>query len=356
MFKNLSINQVSLLICLAVGMINVVILALLSYQGWIEVYTLGYALFFMLMMITSFLVIKFLLDNFVYRKIKLIYKIIRKFKIEKDTSISDFNVVVTSNYHLDEVKSEVVNWAKNTQTELKDLQELEKYRRNYVGNLSHELKTPIFAAEGFIHTLLDGGLDDEEINRTYLQRAKNNINRIKSIVEDLEIINKLELGNFKMNITRFDIKSLADTVFKNLEVLADEKKIHLDFEDDTNRSYYVNADKENIRHVFINLITNAIKYGKEGGHIKVSFHTLDQSLLIEVSDDGIGISEEHLNHVFDRFYRVDPSRSRNLGGSGLGLSIVKHIIEAHGETVNVRSTPGVGSTFGFTLQQSINRN
>lgn len=351
MFKNLSTNQVSLLISLSIGLINVVIQILFAYMGKGSLEPGLAFLFFLITFSTSFIVVKFLLDNFVYHKIKLIYKIIRRFKVDKDTS-SDLGIGITTNYRLDDVRSDVVNWAKTTQAELRDLKELENYRRNYVGNLSHELKTPVFAAEGFIHTLLDGGLEDDDINKTYLNRAMNNINRIKNIVEDLEIINKLESGKFTMNMSKFDIKDLVAKVFENLEVLANEKNIDLDFKEGANKPILVEADKENIRQVIVNLVTNSIKYGKENGYIKVSIYSLDKSILVEVSDDGIGISEEHLNHVFDRFYRVDQSRSRARGGSGLGLAIVKHIIEAHGETINLRSTSSIGSTFGFTLKKA----
>jgi two-component system phosphate regulon sensor histidine kinase PhoR len=214
------------------------------------------------------------------------------------------------------------------------------------------LKTPIFNIQGFVHTLLDGALQDPKVNIMYLQRAAKNVDRLQAIVEDLETINKLEGGQMVLDLREFDIHELTDEVFSDLEMRAAERNIRLTYKDGANQHYRVMADKESIRQVLMNLIHNSIKYGSEGGVTKVSFYDMETFILVEVSDTGIGIEPDHAKHVFDRFYRVDKSRSREAGGTGLGLSIVKHILEAHKQTVNVRSSVGQGSTFGFTLEKA----
>lgn len=287
----------------------------------------------------------YLLERFVFRKIKLIYKIISKKKYADKEDL-----VIEGNF--DKVNREVARWAADTEREIKDLKELEDYRRSFVGNISHELKTPIFAIQGYLHTLLDGGLYDEKINLKYIQKAASNVDRLQNIVEDLEVINRLESGNVVLVYSKFDIKSLTEEVFDDLNFFAKKKKIKLQFKEGAGGQMFVNADKDRIRQVLNNLITNSIKYNDEGGKTIVSFYRLDESILIEISDNGIGIEEKHLKHLFDRFYRIDASRSRAQGGSGLGLSIVKHIVEIHEQNINVRSAPSIGSTFGFTLQKA----
>lgn len=252
---------------------------------------------------------------------------------------------------LEDVNTKVMEWAENTKKELATLKSLEEYRKNYVGNISHELKTPIFSIQAYLYTLLEGGLYDENINKDYLRRAVDNTVRLQNIVEDLEVITKLESGQMEMELRKFDIRQLTNDIFKDLKSMAKKKKISLKFKEGASHPYFVMADREAIRQVITNLLVNSIKYGKEGGTTKVSFYDTESEILIEVSDNGLGIDEKHLKHVFDRFYRVDSSRSRKQGGSGLGLSIVKHIVEAHDQTINVRSTPEVGSTFGFTLKK-----
>jgi len=296
-------------------------------------------------LIVNFLIVRFYLEKYVFRKIKLIYKLILDSKKEK----GNFDL---SQESLEDVNTKVMEWAENTKREIASLKSLEEYRKNYVGNISHELKTPIFSIQAYLHTLLEGGLYDENINMDYLRRAADNTDRLQNIIEDLEIITKLESGKAELDIKRFDIKELVGDIFLDVKAMAKKKKITLAFKDGDTQSFFVLADRETIRQVLINLIVNSIKYGREGGTTKVSFYDLDTEILTEVSDNGIGIEEKHLKHVFDRFYRVDSSRSRKQGGSGLGLSIVKHIIEAHDQAINVRSTINIGSTFGFTLKRA----
>lgn len=292
--------------------------------------------------------IKVLLERFVFRKIRVIYKIIRDAKLTR----KEKEAVDIGSASLESVTDEVVEWTERTTKEIESLKTLEEYRKSYVGNISHELKTPIFSIQGYLHTLLDGGLNDPSINKSYLLKASNNADRLQNIIEDLEIISKLESNDVILDKKRFDIKALTKEIFDDLENLAAQKQVKLQFKEGASSTTFVNADKETIRQVLVNLIVNAIKYGKEGGNVRVSFYDMETLALIEVSDNGPGIEEQHLKHLFDRFYRVDSSRARKIGGSGLGLSIVKHIIEAHGQTINVRSTIGLGSTFGFTLEKA----
>jgi two-component system, OmpR family, phosphate regulon sensor histidine kinase PhoR len=341
--KNLSIRELSIYIALFMAVLVALVEFLLLYllgDGWR--FLPGFILF-LFTFITAYIILQQFLENYVFRKIKLIYKIIARSKGSNSKEQRE------STNSLDQVNDEVVDWAKETASEIKSLHSLEEYRRHYVGNISHELKTPIFSIQGYLHTLLDGGMYDESILRKYLEKASSNTDRLQTIVEDLELISKLEGNEPSIEYTRFDVKGLVEEVLSDLEIKAAEKSIKLKLKESDNTKWYVYADRENIRQVLNNLLVNSIKYGKKGGTSRVSFHDIPDNVLIEVSDNGIGIEEKHLNHLFDRFYRVEKSRNRNDGGSGLGLAIVKHIIEAHGQTINIRSTHGAGSTFGFTL-------
>jgi two-component system phosphate regulon sensor histidine kinase PhoR len=228
---------------------------------------------------------------------------------------------------------------------------MERYRKEFLGNVSHELKTPIFNIQGYINTLLDGAWEDQEVLIHFLKKAAKSTDRIASLVEDLESISQLESGFLTMEMEIFDINDLIHDIFDSLDFRAAEKNIRLDFKEGCDTPFIVEADKDRVRQVIINLLVNSIKYGKENGYTLIGLYDMDENILIEVTDNGIGIEEEHLPRLFERFYRVDKSRSRDEGGTGLGLSIVKHIIEAHDQTINVRSTKGVGTTFAFTLKK-----
>lgn len=289
------------------------------------------------------------LRKYIYRKIKLIYKTIHQEKVapeEKNKTID-----VNSNI-IEDVEREVADWAESQRKELNKYKTWAEYRRNFMGDISHELKTPIFNIQGYLESLLDGGLEDETVNQMFITRAATNVQRLQTIVEDLESISRLESGDLILEMQTFDIKELTQEVFEDLEMKAKRRTINLDFKDGASNSFRVRADREKIRQVLNNLVNNSLKYGIEEGRTKVGFYDMDRHILIEVADNGIGIPKQHINHVFDRFYRVDKSRSRQMGGSGLGLSIVKHIVEAHKQTINVRSTPDLGSTFGFTLEKA----
>jgi two-component system phosphate regulon sensor histidine kinase PhoR len=246
----------------------------------------------------------------------------------------------------------VEEWAQNKLQEIERLKELERYRKDFVGNVSHELKTPIFNIQGYILTLLEGGLEDPNINKLYLNRSEKSIDRMISIVEDLESINKLETGELKPRFGIFDIVKVVEDVFEMEQRLSKERKISLEFSNKPDKPILVNADKKRIIEVLTNLVINGIKYGKKKGYIKVGFYDFADKLMVEVSDNGIGIAKQNLSRVFERFYRVDKSRSREQGGTGLGLSIVKHIIEAHNQTINVQSVLDEGTTFTFTLEKA----
>jgi two-component system, OmpR family, phosphate regulon sensor histidine kinase PhoR len=303
----------------------------------------------LVLFIAQYYLIRYFLEKFIYDKIKLIYKSIHSLKRTKEEKrelkASSKGDLIGS------VNEQVMDWARDRGEEIEELKKLETYRREFLANVSHELKTPLFNLQGFTLTLLDGGLEDPEINRDYLEKTQKNIERMITIVEDLEIISRLESGEARPVISRFDIVALTKEVFEFLEPKTRTNTIELIFGHEHYGEIQVLADKEKIREVIINLVDNSIKYGREHGRTKISFYEMDENILVEISDNGIGIDEEHISRLFERFYRVDKHRSRSGGGSGLGLAIVKHIIEAHNQTVNVRSAPGVGSTFAFTVKK-----
>ncbi len=313
-----------------------------------------YALFIVCLLVVylfSYIIIKVSVQKFIYDKIKLIYKTIHNFKVYKGQENGNNKRKELKNESLENVKKTVTEWVRGQKKEIEDLKKQEEYRREFIGDLSHELKTPIFNIQGYVLTLLDGALDDTVINREYLLRTEKSINRMISIVKDLDAIARLESGELTMKMERFDIILLIQEVYEFLEIQAKKRDIKLGFKKNHDKSLFVVGDKENIRQVATNLVDNSIKYGKTGGHTNVSFFDLDENILIEFTDNGIGIEREKIPRLFDRFYRIDKSRSREQGGSGLGLAIVKHILEAHNQTINVRSTTGVGTTFAFTLKK-----
>jgi two-component system, OmpR family, phosphate regulon sensor histidine kinase PhoR len=337
--RKLTIRQVTLVLTFIVLMTNICAGLLVHYGNNISWNILGG----LILLLINFLTIRYFVERFLFYKIKLIYKLITDSKKEINPKDIDDNI--------ENVNQRVIEWAENTKNEIASLKSLEEYRKNYVGNISHELKTPIFTIQGYLHTLIDGGLYDSKINVDFLKKAADNTDRLQNIVEDLEVISKLESGQADLEMIPFDIKDLCEDVADDLTSMAEKKKISIKFKEKSTPITLVNADKNAIRQVISNLLVNSIKYGRDGGVTKIGFHDLETEILCEISDNGIGIDEKHIKHLFDRFYRVDSSRSRKQGGSGLGLSIVKHIIEAHNQTIHVRSTPELGSTFSFTLKK-----
>jgi len=255
-----------------------------------------------------------------------------------------------------EVNQAELSFASSQTMEIDRLKEMEQYRKEYLGNVSHELKTPIFNIQGYVLTLLDGGLEDADINRKYLERAEKSINRLISIVEDLETISRHESGELKLEREYFSIVQLVEEVFEAQEIRAKKRNIQLVFDKKYKKPIIVYADKTKVFQVITNLITNSIYYGKNGGKTLISFSDVKDKILVDVHDNGIGIAPADIPRIFERFYRVDKSRSREQGGTGLGLAIVKHIIEAHNETIRVKSKLKKGSSFIFSLSKGCNGN
>lgn len=304
---------------------------------------------FCLVLVVCYFIFKFILNRFIYDKIKTIYRNIYQFKTnQKDDLLDKYK---NESDPLEAVSKDVLKWMEENRKEVNDLKELETYIAEFLGNVSHELKTPIQSIQGFIHTLLDGALEDEKVNQLFLTKASNSTKRLIELVDELTDINVLQGKNPPLDYEKFDIVKLTDEVFELLENKALKQKISLKFKQQNPKHVMVNADEAKIRQVLINLVVNAIKYGDVEGIVEVGFYDMDENILIEVSDNGQGIAEEHLPRLFERFYRTDKGRSRDQGGNGLGLAIVKHIVEAHHQIINVRSTLGIGSTFGFTLQK-----
>jgi two-component system phosphate regulon sensor histidine kinase PhoR len=299
--------------------------------------------------IVSYFVFYYLIEKYVYSKIKIIYKMIHSLKLGKD--LKDALGEYVSPDPINDVEQEVKEWARDKKSEIDDLKKQEKFRREFLSNISHEFKTPLFAIEGYVEALLDGGLKDPEIANKFLNKVSKNVERLSFLIKDLNEISKLESGEIPINYQKFELTTLVKEVMESLELKTKKYKIKLAFKDKYDVPTWVEADREKIRQVLVNLIDNSFKYGKEKGNTSITIFQLHDQYLIEITDDGIGIEEQYLPRLFERFYRTDSSRSRQIGGSGLGLAIVKHIVEAHDQTINVRSTSGIGSTFGFTLKR-----
>jgi two-component system phosphate regulon sensor histidine kinase PhoR len=312
-------------------------------HSWYDV-----AITFSVSFVSSFIFIYYLIEKFIVGRIKIIYKLIHNLKLGKDLkdAIGDH---VTSD-PINDVEKDVKEWARQKKSEIEDLKKQEQFRKDFLSNVSHEFKTPLFAIQGYIEALQDD-MDDPVMVKQFLEKASKNVDRLSYLVKDLDEISKLESGEIPINYTKFKINDLIKEVIESLEMKAAQHKIKLTFKDKYDEPTLVNADREKITQVLINLIDNSFKYGKEGGTTAIRLYDLHDQVLVEVTDDGIGIEEKYLPRLFERFFRTDSSRSRQIGGSGLGLAIVKHIIESHQQTINVRSTEGIGSTFGFTLQK-----
>lgn len=294
--------------------------------------------------ITTFITFYFFIKIFITEKLTVLYRSIRKGKFKgqsKKTYSLQEDVI-------QQAEIETVKWTEQQLETISKLKEQEEFRREFLGNLAHELKTPVFSIQGYILTLLDGGLEDENVNRTFLERASKATERMTAILDDLDQITGMEVNNIKLDITRFDIVELVSDLFDDAEVRASDRKIQLTFSKEYD-PIWVKGDRGKIGQVLTNLINNSISYGKKGGKTSVRFYIMNDIVTVEVSDNGPGIAEESLPRLFERFYRVEKSRNRHQGGSGLGLAIAKHIMEAHDQSINVRSTIDVGSTFTFSL-------
>jgi len=340
--KNFSPQQVGIVTSLPISGLAAIAFYLFSAK-WQPSLIIFIGLF-----IISYLIISITVKRFVYRKIKLIYKLIYQTKASKKEEFYYKNILPQKS--IDEVNEDVEEWAVQHKEEIEVLRKNEIFRKEFLLNLSHELKTPIFAIQGYVDTLLNGALDNEEVNKKFLANASRNVDRLVNLLNDLDEITKLESGELLLLKENFVIQDLIKEVFESLSMKADGQKIKCFIKDGCELPLSVYADKEKIRMVFINLIDNALKYGKPDGIIEASAYKVDgKKILIEITDNGYGIADSHLHRIFERFYRTDLARSRIAGGSGLGLSIVKHIIEAHEDTIHVRSKIDVGTTFGFLL-------
>jgi len=296
--------------------------------------------------IASFFIIQYRAENFIYKRIKKIY--------------DEISFLDASDLHRDSVTTDIENisqsvlkFVEGKRLEIQSLTERDSFRRDFLGNVAHELKTPLFTVQGYILTLIEGAAKDKEIRTKYLKRASKGVERLVSIIKDLDMIAKLETHGLKMNIETFNILELIQNVFDLLEMKAKKRNINLQFDKIYEFPVFVRGDIEKIEQVLINLIVNSIKYGKANGTTTVGVENYNkEKFIIKTIDNGEGIKQEYLSRLFERFYRVDQSRSREQGGSGLGLSIVKHIVEAHNETILLKSTYGEGSEFSFTLEKA----
>ncbi|RKN83208.1 sensor histidine kinase [Ulvibacterium marinum] len=305
-------------------------------------------LFSLLVFLSSFAILQIRIEKFIYRRIKKIYD---------DVALLDSSSLTSGTITTDmrTLTAEIEKFAQDKKIEIDTLKIREEYRKDFLGNVSHELKTPLFTVQGYILTLLDGAMEDKNIRKKYLQRANKAVERLIYIIKDLDLITKLEVGDLNLEQEAFDIIELIYSVFDLLEMKAAKKKIALTFDMEYAESIYVYADKEKIQQVLTNLLVNSIKYGHTDGTSEVSVENLIKNkVIVRVTDNGEGIPQKHIPRLFERFYRVDKSGSRSEGGSGLGLSIVKHIIEAHDEKIYVESVEEVGSEFSFTLEKAKN--
>ncbi|RMB58520.1 sensor histidine kinase [Dokdonia sinensis] len=293
-----------------------------------------------------FLLTHFRVRVFIYRSIKKIYDDV---SLLEDAQLTPHKITT----NMESLKQEVQKYATDKKLEIESLRIQEEYRKDFIGNVAHELKTPLFTVQGYILTLLDGAMNDKSVRKKYLQRADKGVERLIYLVNDLDMITKLEVGDMNLNYSYFDIVKLVKNSFELLEMKAAKRNITLTFDAEYLEPVMVNADEERIQQLLTNLLDNSIKYGKEDGTTEISIqHLIQNKILVRVTDNGEGISNEHLTRLFERFYRVDKSGNRKVGGSGLGLSIVKHIIEAHDERIYVESEFGVGSEFSFTLEEA----
>jgi two-component system phosphate regulon sensor histidine kinase PhoR len=292
--------------------------------------------------VTSFILFYYMLEKYIYSKIKLIYKLIHNLKLGKD--LKDALGEYVSSDPINDVENEVMEWAGAKKMEIEVLKKQEQFRREFLSNVSHEFKTPLFAIQGYIETLQDCLVDDPDMAVRFLQKAEKNVERLSYLINDLDSISKLESGEIPIDYQK--------EVMEGLEDKAKKRDVKLSFKEKYMHPAFVKADREKIRQVMINLISNSIKYGKQPGSTAIKIFELHDQYLIEVTDDGIGIDEKHLPRLFERFYRIDSHRSREVGGTGLGLAIVKHILEAHEQIISVRSTLQIGTTFAFTLEKT----
>jgi two-component system, OmpR family, phosphate regulon sensor histidine kinase PhoR len=340
--KNISPKQIALITALVLALPESLLVYIVE-KKWLWA-LVSFAIFFT----GSYFLIAFMLEKFIYRKIKLIYKFIYKTKATKREET--YYKYVLPQKSIDEVREDVEAWAIKNEEELELLRKNEQFRKEFLQNLSHEFKTPVFAIQGYVDTLLAGALNNQEVNKRFLEKAAKNVDRLSHLLTDLDEISRLERGELQLRKENFIIQDLIKEVFENLSVKTDNLAIESSIKKGCESPLTVFADKEKIHQVITNLVENSIKYGRQKGGILASIYQTDgKHILVEISDDGIGIAEKDLPRIFERFYRTEGGRNKDVSGSGLGLAICKHIIEAHGQTIHVRSSEGIGTSVGFTL-------
>jgi two-component system phosphate regulon sensor histidine kinase PhoR len=331
----------SLLLSISVGVLSLFFKFHFPIDALLVVFFICFAL--------SFLFFNFFYQKIIFGRIETTLAKLRKLNIITEIDVSKFTDDISD--PIERFNAEIIQLSNDRQKELEHLQKLENYRKEFLGNVSHELKTPIFNIQGYVATLIDGGINDPKINIEYLKRADKSVDRMINIIDDLETISQLETGTLSLDLEKFNIVEMIHDVCKQIEIQAQKKNIALNVitQKDTVKVF---ADRFRVRQVFSNLLSNSIKYGKENGETSITINPDKEKVSITIADNGIGIEEKHLPRVFERFYRVDKGRSREQGGTGLGLSIVKHIIEAHNQTISVSSIENQGTTFVFSLPKN----
>jgi len=342
--KNLSPREIAAINAASISILVAIANFIFIGNWWVALLTL------IILYTVAYFLILFFLQQFIYRRIKLIYKFIYETKASKKEEV--YYKYIIPHKSIDEVSEDVEKWAAQKSDEIEILKKNEAYRKEFLQNLAHEFKTPIFAIQGYVDTLLNGAMENPDVRKRFLENTARNVDRLVHLMNDLDEISKLERGEQILYKQNFVIQDLIKEVYESLSIKMTEKQIRTSIKKGCEAPVTVFADKEKVRQVLINLIDNARKYGKIEGNIVASvYKTEGDRILVEISDDGIGIEKEHLPRIFERFYRTDKGRSRDKGGAGLGLAICKHIIEAHGQAMHVRSTPDVGTTIGFTLEK-----
>ncbi len=347
--NKLKIPTLIIFLSLLFALLQTTVLLFISYKFYNDINLSFILVSFFVGFIVCFFVFYFIYNDIIFKKIDKLYHIVKS-QQPKEIPNTEFQLEEVD--AITRLEDEIRKLAQERLKETERYRNLDSYRKEYLGNVSHELKTPIFNIQGYISTLIDGGIEDPNINVEYLKRADKSVDRMIHIIDDLETITQLEIGTLELDIEIFDLAQLCRDIYEQLELVAATKNIKLTFAKKYEKPVMVEADKFRIRQVFVNLITNSIKYGKENGKTDTSFSLYDEQVIVEIKDNGIGIDAVHLPRLFERFYRVDKGRSREQGGTGLGLAIVKHIVEAHGETIDVTSKVGEGTLFTFTLKRS----
>lgn len=347
MYK-LKIPALTLVLSLISAVLQILLISIIAYKITGAVNLSVMLLYFFISFIISFFVIYILYNNIIFDKIDKLYLKVKALQ-PKEIPNTEFQLEEVDS--LERLAEEIKKLTEERNKEVEQHRNLDSYRKEFLGNVSHELKTPIFNIQGYVSTLIDGGVDDPSINIEYLKRADKSIDRMIQIIDDLETISQLEVGTLELEREKYDIAQQIKEIVESLEFQASRKNIRLQLAKKYDKPIIVHADKFRLRQVIVNLITNSVKYGKENGKTLITINLFDEQVIVEIKDNGIGIAEKHLARLFERFYRVDKGRSREQGGTGLGLAIVKHIVEAHGETIDVASKINEGTAFTFTIKR-----